>query len=91
MIDPPFQLSTNESGSSPLHQVKSEPSRCRVIFLTLRIGLWLGRYRLGQSSIKTPALGRREKLGECFEVYWRGKDHPQLAMLPPLQIEMNED
>jgi hypothetical protein len=53
--------------------------------------LWLGRYRLGQSSIKTPALGRREKLGECFEVYWRGKDHPQLAMLPPLQIEMNED
>jgi multicopper oxidase len=29
--------------------------------------------------------------GECFEVYWRDKDHPQLTVLPPLQIEMNED
>lgn len=24
-------------------------------------------------------------------VGWRDKDHPQLAVLPPLQIEMNED
>jgi hypothetical protein len=29
--------------------------------------------------------------GECFQVYWRDKDHPQFTVLPPLQIEMNED
>jgi hypothetical protein len=29
--------------------------------------------------------------GECFEVFWRDKDHPQLTVLPPLQLEMNED
>lgn len=28
---------------------------------------------------------------ECFEVYWRDKDHPQMPALPPLQVEMNED
>jgi hypothetical protein len=29
--------------------------------------------------------------GECFQVYWRNEDHPQLPVLPPLQIEMNAD
>jgi manganese oxidase len=29
--------------------------------------------------------------GECFTVYWRDEDHPQLTVLPPLQIEMSED
>lgn len=28
---------------------------------------------------------------ECFEVFWRDKDHPQLTVLPPLQRELNED
>jgi len=28
---------------------------------------------------------------ECFEVFWRDKEHPQLPVLPPLQIEMTED
>jgi len=28
---------------------------------------------------------------ECFEIFWRDKDHPQLTVLPPLQLEMNED
>jgi hypothetical protein len=35
--------------------------------------------------------GRPREDEECFEVYWRDKDHPQLTVLPPLQIEMNED
>jgi hypothetical protein len=29
--------------------------------------------------------------GECFTAFWRDKDHPQLSVLPPLQIEMNDD
>lgn len=29
--------------------------------------------------------------GECFEVFWRDEDHPRLTVLPPLQIEMNDD
>jgi manganese oxidase len=28
---------------------------------------------------------------ECFQVYWRDKEHPQLTVLPPLQIETQED
>jgi hypothetical protein len=32
-----------------------------------------------------------EQDGDCFEVFWRDKDHPQLTVLPPLQREMNED
>jgi len=31
------------------------------------------------------------KSEECFEVYWRDKEHPQLTVLPPLQVELNED
>jgi hypothetical protein len=29
--------------------------------------------------------------GECFNVFWRDKEHPKLEVLPPLQIEMNSD
>jgi len=29
--------------------------------------------------------------GQCFQIYWRDKDHPDLPVLPPLQIEQNED
>jgi manganese oxidase len=29
--------------------------------------------------------------GECFQMYWRDKDHPNLEVLPPHQVEMNED
>jgi manganese oxidase len=29
--------------------------------------------------------------GECFEIYWRDKDHPNFPVLPPHQIEMQED
>jgi manganese oxidase len=29
--------------------------------------------------------------GECFHVFWRDKDHPELNVLPPLQKEMNLD
>jgi hypothetical protein len=29
--------------------------------------------------------------GECFDVFWRDKEHPKLEVLPPLQIEMNSD
>ncbi|HYA25067.1 MAG TPA: multicopper oxidase domain-containing protein [Terriglobales bacterium] len=28
---------------------------------------------------------------ECFEVSWRDKEHPPLVVLPPLQIELNQD
>ena len=28
---------------------------------------------------------------ECFSVFWRDKDHPHIEVLPPLQVEMNED
>jgi hypothetical protein len=28
---------------------------------------------------------------ECFAVYWRDKEHPQLTILPPLQFETTED
>jgi Multicopper oxidase len=29
--------------------------------------------------------------GECFDVFWRDKEHPHLDVLPPLQMEMNSD
>jgi multicopper oxidase len=29
--------------------------------------------------------------GECYKVFWRDKDHPQLPVLPPLFIETKED
>lgn len=29
--------------------------------------------------------------GECFQMYWKDKDHPNLEVLPPHQMEMNED
>ena len=28
---------------------------------------------------------------ECFEMFWRDKEHPTLPLLPPLQVEVNED
>jgi manganese oxidase len=27
----------------------------------------------------------------CFDVFWRGPEHPEMPVLPPLQIEMSED
>jgi len=27
-----------------------------------------------------------QPVGECFHLYWRDKDHPQMPVLPPLQI-----
>jgi hypothetical protein len=29
--------------------------------------------------------------GECFGVFWRDKDHPDLKVLPPEQFETNPD
>jgi len=29
--------------------------------------------------------------GECFETYWRENQHSRLPVLPPLQMELNED
>jgi hypothetical protein len=29
--------------------------------------------------------------GQCFQVYWQDKSQPQPPVLPPLQIELNED
>jgi len=29
--------------------------------------------------------------GECFGVFWRDQNHPNLEVLPPLQVEMNSD
>jgi hypothetical protein len=32
-----------------------------------------------------------KSLGECFHVFWRDAEHPELPVLPPLQIEVNAD
>jgi FtsP/CotA-like multicopper oxidase with cupredoxin domain len=32
-----------------------------------------------------------EKTGDCFTVYWRDKQHPELETLPPFQFLMKED
>jgi manganese oxidase len=32
-----------------------------------------------------------EQEGECFQVFWREREHPELKTLPPLQIDMTED
>ncbi|HZQ18591.1 MAG TPA: multicopper oxidase domain-containing protein [Terriglobales bacterium] len=34
---------------------------------------------------------RAENEGECFQVFWRDKEHPEMPALPPRQIEMNPD
>jgi hypothetical protein len=31
------------------------------------------------------------ELGDCFQVYWRSKDHPHLPVLPPSQLPQKED
>jgi Multicopper oxidase len=31
------------------------------------------------------------RLGECFRVYWRNRDHPDLPVLPPFQFKQKED
>ncbi len=32
-----------------------------------------------------------QQRGECFGVFWRDKDHPDLKVLPPEQVETNQD
>jgi hypothetical protein len=32
-----------------------------------------------------------QQRGECFNVFWRDKEHPVLEVLPPMQMEMNLD
>jgi len=32
-----------------------------------------------------------QQRGECFQPYWRDAEHPELHVLPPEQIETNED
>jgi hypothetical protein len=32
-----------------------------------------------------------EQEGECFQVFWRDREHPELTVLPPLQVDLNED
>jgi len=34
---------------------------------------------------------RPKQEGDCFHVFWRDKDHPDVPALPPRQIEMQED
>ena len=34
---------------------------------------------------------KAEAGGECFHIFWREKEHPQVEALPPLQMEMNVD
>ena len=29
--------------------------------------------------------------GECYKIFWRDKDHPELPVLPPLFVESHED
>ena len=29
--------------------------------------------------------------GECFKVFWRDQDHPEMPALPPRQVELKED
>lgn len=29
--------------------------------------------------------------GQCFQVFWRDQDHPELTVLPPVQVETKED
>jgi hypothetical protein len=31
------------------------------------------------------------QLGDCFQVYWRSKDHPHPPVLPPFQLTTQED
>jgi hypothetical protein len=31
------------------------------------------------------------RLGDCFRVYWRDHDHPELPVLPPVQFKQKED
>lgn len=31
------------------------------------------------------------QLGDCFRVYWRDSEHPQLPVLPPFQFKQKED
>jgi len=32
-----------------------------------------------------------EQDGECFQIFWRDREHPNLTVLPPLQVDLNED
>jgi FtsP/CotA-like multicopper oxidase with cupredoxin domain len=32
-----------------------------------------------------------ERPGECFQIFWRDSEHSELPVLPPFQLEVNED
>lgn len=34
---------------------------------------------------------RPHERGQCFDVFWKDKDHPKMEVLPPEQVEMKED
>ncbi|MFY9909321.1 MAG: multicopper oxidase domain-containing protein, partial [Candidatus Sulfotelmatobacter sp.] len=34
---------------------------------------------------------RRQSQGECFQIFWRDPQHPDVPALPPLQFEINAD
>jgi hypothetical protein len=37
------------------------------------------------------SIWRAQTEGECFHVFWRDKQHPDMPALPPRQIEINAD
>jgi manganese oxidase len=48
--------------------------------------LWPSKVVFEDGSTWSPS-----ERGECFGVYWRDRDHPDLKVLPPEQIETNQD
>jgi manganese oxidase len=42
--------------------------------------------KFADGSVWTPV-----RDGECFDIFWRDREHPHLDVLPPLQMEMNSD
>ena len=59
--------------------------------------LFTGKNSLGVAFFPTMILykdgtsWKPKQLGDCFTVYWRDQEHPQLPVLPPFQLGQGED
>lgn len=45
----------------------------------------------GEVTFQDGTTWKPRRLGDCFGIYWRAKEHPRLPVLPPFQFNQKED
>ncbi len=87
-------LSKGTSGR-PIKRLPQNKAKCwtgmRIIPRPWNKELWLGPFSPKTIHLPMGSSWQPEREGECFNIFWRDKEHPTLEVLPPLQMEMNSD